>query len=322
MNILVTGANGFIGRRIVNRLVRKGHFVFSSGRGPKPADSHNYRQANISNKFDCISAVKNIDSVIHCAGKAGAWGSRSEFIEANVVGTRNLLEASKANQVKKFINISSPSIYFDYKDQFNLKESEIPRFFSNAYAETKYQSECEVIAANSNKFNTISLRPRGVIGMGDRNWLPRIIEMKKKGSLIQPGDGSNIVDFTSVENLVDAIELCLIAPSESYGTTYNITNGSPEKLWGVIERTLTNIGLDSSRKRIPLFLAMAAARLSETYHSLKKTKNEPNLLPIKVGVAAYSMTLDISKAKKTLNYKPRVSTNEAIAEFVEWWSKI
>ena len=321
MNILVTGASGFIGQRLVNRFVSNGHRITGSGlsqRAKQPPD-FTYISADLALYEPCLKLVEGIDTVVHCAGKAGAWGPKSEYEIANVTATMNMLKASRAAGVRRFINLSSASIYFDYKNQFDLKESERAKIFSNAYAETKFAAEQLVNDANSEKMRTISLRPRGVVGIGDRAWLPRIIAMRKSGRLIQAGPGDNLVDFTSVENLVDAIELCLTTKNENCGKSYNITDGGPERLWDFTEFALSLVGLDGKRRRIPTAVAMSAARLVEAYHVVRHSKQEPNILPIKVGVAAYSMTLDISAAKKALGYWPKLNSRDSVRQFAEWW---
>ncbi len=321
MQILVTGSNGFIGKEICHRLLKKGHQVLGTGRSPSlfEAPSFTYLRGDLTSLEHIKKLVKKCDAVIHCAGKAGAWGSFDSFKTANVDATENLLGACKDSGVKRFINFSSPSIYFQYKDQFNLKEDDIPPKFSNAYAETKYLAEKKVSEYNSPSFLTVSLRPRGVIGKGDTNWLPRIIEMRKKNLLIQPGTGENITDFTSVENLVDIVEYLLTAPPDRFGESYNISNDEPVKLWDFIEDALAVVKMDGKRKRIPLSLILPLARANEFLQNALGTKKEPSLLPIKVGVAAFSMTLNIEKAKSRLDYKPRVKTEKALQDFSHWY---
>ena len=322
MRILITGSTGFIGQRLVQRLTANGHDVVGTARSFSGENFSRYTfiAADLSMASQCDQLTQNIDVVIHCAGKAGVWGSLDEYTQANVVTTKNILASAQKNHVRRFINISSPSIYFAFKDQFDLKETDLPKKFSNAYAITKFQAEQLVQAAHKPDFLTVSLRPRGVIGAGDRNWLPRIIEMQKNKSLVQSGLGENLADFTCVENLIDAIELCLTTNEKNMGEVYNITNGMPEKLWTVIESSLKAVGLSAEHKKVFLSLAMVVAKISEIIHTLKKTKQEPALLPVKVGVAAYSMTLDISKAKTKLGYKPRQSTDQGLREFAEWYN--
>ena len=310
MKILITGSRGFIGTRLREHLTATGHQVTGVGR----------QQLDYNDRTSCALACERQDVIIHCAGKAGVWGSFQEYFDANVTATKHMLEGARDSGVRRFINLSSPSIYFDYRHQYDLSESELPRRFSNAYAETKYMAEKLVAHEHGEKLATVSLRPRGVLGAGDANWLPRIIALRQANRLLQPGGGANRVDFTSVANLVDAIGLCLeVEESTLAGRTFNISNGRPENLWDVIEEALQAVGLDGKRQRIPLSVAMLIARASEFANKLLQTKAEPAILPVKVGVAAYSMTMDISAAKSVLGYRPKVSTRDAIAEFAEWW---
>jgi len=321
MKILITGVSGFIGGRLAEHLEARGHAVIGTGRGAKnhAAALYAYVPADLTQAAECERVLVGVDAVVHCAGKAGAWGAYAEYARANVLSTQRLLAACQKSGVRRLINLSSPSIYFDYRHQFDLNESDRPRRFSNAYAATKFAAEQAVSAAHSSTLATLSLRPRGVIGAGDASWLPRIIAMREGNALIQPGDGSNLAEFTAVENLLDAIELSLLAPSEKLGGVYNITNGTPERLWDVIESALGAVGLDGHRRRVPLPVAMALARLLETYHRLRRSSVEPEVLPVKVGVAAFSMTMSIAKAQRDLGYVPRVSTAAAVDAFARWW---
>ncbi len=322
MKILVTGATGFIGSRIVKRLLTNHHTVIGSGRSHDDLshDNYSFHKANLSSQENCKEIVKDVDIIIHCAGKAGVWGKTETYITANVIGTKNLIEACSSTQ--RFINISSPSIYFKFEDQFLLKENQLPGTFSNAYAETKYKAEKIVEQANKDgRVKTISLRPRGVVGVGDKNWLPRIIALREQNKLVQPGNGENVVDFTSIENLLDAIEICFETPEKNLGRAYNITNGAPERLWDIIDYSLKAVDLDGRRRRVPAFIAMNFSKGLQIYHTLKRTNEEPNILPVKVAVATYSMSLDISDAREKLGYVPKVSTRDSIDEFAIWWKK-
>jgi nucleoside-diphosphate-sugar epimerase len=158
-----------------------------------------------------------------------------------------------------------------------------------------------------------------VIGPGDTNWLPRIISLRQRDALKQVGNGTNTVNFTSIENLLDAIDLALVAPPEAMGETYNIHNGIDEKFWEVVEMGLREVGLDGKRRKVPLTIAMGLATINETAHRILRSKQEPSLLPVTVGVSAYSFTMDISKAKTRLNYSPRQTTKQALYDFGRWY---
>jgi nucleoside-diphosphate-sugar epimerase len=246
---------------------------------------------------------------------AGTWGRYENYHLANVQATEFLLDGARANGVHRFINISSPSIYFDFKDQFNLSENQLPPKFSNAYAKTKYEAELMVRSYHSSGLNTVSLRPRSVIGDGDRNILPRLLRLHQEGRLFQVGKGDNIVDITCIGNLIDAVSLCLNAPENAMGETYNITNGTPERFWSFVEEVLQTAGMSIKRKTIPYRPLMFVAKVNEILNRIVRSKSEPALLPITVGIMSFSMTLDISKARQKLGYAPRYSTSDGIKEY-------
>lgn len=319
--IAITGASGFIGGRAAQRLQERGYHVVALGRGkaPKSLGEAEYRQVAFDQAASLSAALENVHGILHCAGKAGAWGAYADYYDANVALSERLADAALKSGVRRFVNLSSPSIYFDYCDQLALREDFIPRRFSNPYAETKYFAERAVHARQSDHFEVISLRPRGVIGAGDTNWLPRIISMREAARLIQTGDGTNLANFTSIENLLDAIELAFKAPSAATGRVYNIHNGPDEKFWDVVEQGLHSVGLDAERRVLPRGLVMSIARANALAQRLCRVTKEPDLLPVKAGVSAYSMTMDLTAAKERLGFVPRQTTQEALAQFGRWY---
>ncbi len=321
MKVLITGVSGFIGQATADHLLRNSYSVYGSGRGSqKPEDFEGqYRQLNLLDPDQCRDAVKDMDAVIHCAGKAGTWGPFRDYYLGNVEATANLVKACQSGSVTRFINISSPSVYSAYEDQTNLKETDIPKSFINAYAETKFFAEQKVSEAHGDNLLTLSLRPRGVIGAGDRNWFPRIIEMRKHGALVQVGKGDNRAEFTSIGNLVSLLENCLRTDPRNFGEVYNVTNGDPVNFWNFIDEGLIKVGLDGERKKWPLGLLMPVARLNEILFKMLKTKQEPRILPVKLAVSAYTMTMNIDKTKSKLGYEPIISNEEAMMGFANWW---
>jgi nucleoside-diphosphate-sugar epimerase len=150
--------------------------------------------------------------------------------------------------------------------------------------------------------------------------MPRIISAHKKGRLKIIGNGKNIVDLTSVANAVDAILLSLKAEGAALNQIYNITNGEPVNLWEKITYVLSLMNEQLPKKKIPYRLVLTIAQLMEWKSKITHMK-EPVLTKYGVGVLAKSMTLDISKARELLGYNPTVTTDEAIREFINWYTE-
>lgn len=325
MNVLITGASGFIGGRLAEVLASQDGFqVTVSGRSE--AALANLKSAGISVITGYLTdqefaehVVGSIDVIVHCAGLAGTWGDYDEYYRANVLATKYLLDAAKSKGVSRFINISSPSIYLNFSDQFDIGEDFLPAEFSNHYARTKYEAEQLVQAAHNNEFLCVSLRPRMVIGAGDNNLFPRLLRLQEAGLLKCMGDGENVVSMTSIDNLIELIIQCFDAPKEAMGQSYNVANAEPEKLWQIIDQLCEEMGLSSERKKLPYRPIMALAKLNEKLQTMLGRAKEPKLLPVPVSVMANSMTLDISRAKRNLSYAPKATATKSVSEFVAWW---
>lgn len=324
--IVVTGAAGFLGGRTVKFMAEnfKNHqIIATSRRNHRASEFDNCQCEFIAGDLlmpdFCEKLTQNTDIVVHCAALSTPFGKYASFYQSNYIATKTLLDSSIKNGVKKFIFISTPSIYFNFKDRFNIKESDVlPINLVNHYATTKLMAESYVLNANGKGIQTIALRPRAIIGAEDTVIFPRILEAYKKKKLKIIGNGKNISDFTCVRNVIEAIICAIEAPSSSYGQAYNITDGNPMLFWKTLNYALTALDLTPPSKKVPLSIALCAASMVEIISKLFLNSNEPSLTKYGVGILAKSMTLDISKAKENLNYSPVVNTYEGINEYIQW----
>lgn len=324
MKILVTGATGFLGQRTVQKLLSEGYDVLGTGRNKTIGArieqmGANFEAGDLTHAPFVDHLVQQVDYIIHSAALSSPWGRYQEFVQANIVPTANLVQASLKHEIKRLVHISTPSIYFEYKDKFNIEENEIPSSFVNHYASTKYEAEKLVKKAFDSGLETISLRPRAIIGGGDTTIVPRMIRAHREGKLKIIGHGRNIVDVTSVSNVVDAIILSLKASENALGKAYNITNGDPIYLWKFIEKTFEQLNLTLNKTRVPFPVAYAAAALLEKQAALKPDYPEPPVTCYGIGILAKSMTMSIDRAKELLGYWPNQSNLEALDEFIDWW---
>ncbi|MEZ4885038.1 MAG: NAD-dependent epimerase/dehydratase family protein [Chitinophagales bacterium] len=330
LHLLVTGATGFVGSRLIERMADDNRFlsILATGRneqiGKKLASQKvDFQPGDLTDPKFVNTITKNRDVIVHCAALAAPWGNYQEFHNANVVTTQNLINACKINKVKRIVYLSTPSIYQTHHvDQVNISELDIlPKKMINHYAATKLVAEELLKDAFHRGLETVILRPRAIIGRGDTNILPRIIDAQKAGSLFIIGDGKNKVDLTSVSNVVDAIDLSIFAPKQALGHAFNITNDAPIAMWEMIEEIFNQLNLRLSQRKVPYFVAFNIARLQEWVATITRSQQEPKLTRYSVGVLSKSMTLNIHKAKNLLGYRPRQSNLEAIEEFVSWWKE-
>jgi nucleoside-diphosphate-sugar epimerase len=150
--------------------------------------------------------------------------------------------------------------------------------------------------------------------------MPRILRAHREGRLMRMGDETNRVDITPVSNVVDAIILALDADKKAVNQIYNISNGKPELLWPVLDKLLSQLQLPRPTKQISLKLVLVVAKLMELHAKWINGYREPALTVYGVGTLTMSFGMDISKAKKLLGYHPNQSVQEALNEFVEWYT--
>src|SRR4051812_4757526 len=110
---LVTGGTGFLGRRILERLLAQGRPVSVLARNPSPdleARGVRFIRASLDDANAVRAACRGIDTVFHVAAKVGVWGRYDDFFRANVLGTRALLAGCREHGVSRFVHTSTPSV--------------------------------------------------------------------------------------------------------------------------------------------------------------------------------------------------------------------
>jgi 2-alkyl-3-oxoalkanoate reductase len=324
MKILVTGASGFIGGRFARFALEQGLQVRISARRAQAVEhlvarGAEFIQGDLADADLVQRLCQGVDAVVHCAGAVGVWGRYQDFYQANVTVTENIVEGCLKQQVRRLLHLSSPSIYFDGQAHVGIKEEQVPKRFSDHYGATKYLAEQKVFAGVEFGLEVLAFRPRFVTGAGDTSIFPRLINMQRKGRLSIIGNGLNKVDFTSMQNLNDALFSGLLAAEPALGKVYNISNGAPVPLWDAVNYVLRQLDLPPVTRHVPYAVAYAAATLNETVCKLLPGRPEPSLFRLGVAVMAKDFSLDINRARQYLDYDPQVSLWTALDEFCQDW---
>lgn len=324
MKILVTGASGFIGGRFARFALEQGLSVRVNGRRAEGVEhlvrrGAEFIQGDLSDPELVQRLCHDVEAVVHCAGAVGVWGRRQDFQQGNVQVTENVVEGCLKQQVRRLVHLSSPSIYFDGRSHLDIEEEQVPKRFNNHYAATKYLAEQKVFGAEEFGLEVIALRPRLVTGAGDNSIFPRLLNMQRKKRLSIVGNGLNKVDFTSIQNLNEAMLSSLLAAGSALGKAYNISNGTPVPLWDAVNYVMRQMGLPQVTRYRSYGLAYSAAAVNEGVCMLWPGRPEPTLSRLGMQVMSKDFTLDISRAQHYLDYQPRVSLWTALDEFCAWW---
>ncbi len=326
MKTLITGATGFLGGALTHRIHNMGWDVTALGRNPAKLnqledDGIRVVRADISKKDEVNASFSDFDLVFHCAAFPSPWGGFEKFYQANVIGTRNIVNACLENNVKRLVYVSTPSIYFDYNSRIGVKENDpLPEPISH-YAHTKLLAEEEVDKGSAQGLAVVSIRPRALFGEGDTVIFPRLLSRLKTGRLPILGDGENMVDLTYIQNVVDALLLCAESPKNTLGKKYNISNGDPIKIWALINRICDELGFSHPRRKISRQAAHNVGGALEFIYSLIPYSPEPPLTRMSVSMMSNSTTLDISAAQNELGYQPKISIEEGVGRFLKWWKE-
>ncbi|MEI6106840.1 MAG: NAD-dependent epimerase/dehydratase family protein [Opitutae bacterium] len=341
----ITGASGFIGGKIAERLLAEGRKVRVLVRQPLP-ELEKLGAEVVRGDLDDVAALQRgcagAVTVFHVAGRVGIWGPAQDFFRVNVVGTRNVIAACRAAGVPRLVYTSSPSVVYHGGDLSGVDESApLCTAAPCAYPTSKAAAERLVSAAHSRDLATVSLRPHLVWGPGDKNVVPRVLALAKKGRLKIIGSGQNRVDVTHITNVVDAHLLAEAAllrvagvadpgasgnsgpgsatPATTYpgGKAYFITNGEPVVLWDWINQLLRGLDLPALNQRVSLRTVYAVGGVLEALWRVLPLKGEPPMTRFVAKEMATDHWFDISAARRDLGYVPRVSMAAGTAELIE-----
>ena len=281
--VVVTGGGGFLGHRITALLCARGDDVRVLARQRQPeleALGARVIQADVRDAPAVSAALRGANAVIHAAAKTGFWGAGDDFWSVNVTGTRTILEAARACGVRRFVYTSTPSVVGYARDVEN-GGPDLPYAarHESPYPASKAAAERLVLAANGAGLATVALRPHLLVGPGDRQMMPRVVQRAATGRLRIVGDGRNQVDLTDVENAawahLDAHDALVNPDAPGAGRAYFISNGEPVVLWDWLNEVLRALGLPRATRSVPLGAARVAGAAAEALWRLLPFRGEP-----------------------------------------------
>ena len=320
---LVTGAAGFVGRHIVDALLARGCAVHALDvlDEPAPRAGVTWFKGDIRDRAVLERCCEGVAVVFHTAAlielaKLAPHTVVERVRSINVGGTRLLLEVAREKGATRFVHTSTMNTVF--KRNTAGADERLPYTESrDLYSSTKAEAEKLVLSANGvGGMYTAAVRPGGIYGPGERqvNVGPMVKALKAGQPVVGFGDGSNRIDYSYIDNLVDGHILAaerLLPGSPVGGQAYFITDGTPINPGDFSLRVAKGMGLERKIVRIPRPVCMGMGLAMELMYKVRGRK--PEFTRTHVEVATLDSYFSLEKAARDLGYTPKVSLDEGIA---------
>jgi ornithine--oxo-acid transaminase len=323
---LLTGATGFIGGHLAQRLVADGYQVRCLVRPSSDTallDRLGVELAigDLTSPRSLTRAVAGCSYVLHCGALVSDWATTREISEINEHGTRDLVGASLAASVRRFVHFSTTDVY-GYPGHAAVEESFSSTRFRNWYAETKLAAEREVRSGTEQHgLPSVILRPATVYGPRSTEVVGEIARAMRRGNMVLVDRGRAVAGLCYVENLVDAAVLALRHDSAS-GEAFNVTDGL-DVTWKQFTDDLAHgLGFPQVRWSVPYWLAHGLGTSCETgYRALRRTtrvSTPPLLSRQAVNVLGSDQDFSNRKARELLGWEPRVGYPAGLEATIGW----
>lgn len=322
----LTGATGFIGGHLAERLVRDGHRVRCLVRATSDTsllDALDVELAfgDLTSESSLLEAVEGCRYAFHCGAFVSDWGTAKEIAAVNVDGTRHVLEAAVASGVERFIHFSTTDVY-GYPGGVAIDETYRPTRFRNWYAQTKLQAEAEVRRATSaQSVAAVILRPATVYGPRSREVVGEIARAIRNRSMLLIDGGHAVAGLCYVENLIDAALVALHHQS-AVGQAFNVTDGLGVTWKQFTQDIASGLGCAPPRFSMPYSIATAVGfSLEYSYRLLRGVSGlttPPLLSRQAVQVMGSDQDFSNRKARKLLGWEPRVDYETGLRATIEW----
>jgi len=329
-NVLVTGADGFIGQHLTRRLVDIGHSVRTLSR----EDSQLYffhtnevdrKKADIGSRESLLGIMDGIDTVYHLAAIARNDLSKSwdDYYSINVQGTVNLLEEAKAAGVKKFIFISTVEAA-GFGDGVHPRRETDPPNPVNNYGKSKLLSEQQVLSGEW-PMECTALRLPMIYGPGTFLIVPKLFGMVRRGFYPIIGGGRAQMEFCYVGNAVDGIILAG-EKKESAGELFYISDDRSYPIREVVSNIAASMNKSVLLINLPIFAANffgicweIAARILPFPPIISKYSQKPFFSRETVYWTTKNVNIvSTEKIKNKLGYSPAVNIKDGTRITAAW----
>lgn len=317
MKILVTGAHGFIGSHLCERLITGGRRVralvspWGNADNLRPLAGHpslELVRSDITDPDDLRGVCQGVTAVVHAAARVADWGPAQPFMRTNVDGTRHLLAAAEESGVSRFVLVSSVAVH-GFRGFRQADAEALPRDSTmTAYARSKIAAEDLVFAWPGE--GTV-IRP-GLWPFGPRDpQLRRVALALRQGRLPLLDGGDRVLNTAFVGNLVIGLERAVLTPG-MHGRAFVVADeGAPS--WREVFAELARlIGARPPRLRLPSAAVGPVAAGLESLWSALAPGREPPLTRYRAALMRRDVHFSIVRTEEELGYHPQFSWRQGM----------
>lgn len=308
--VLVTGANGFVGRHLCATLAQRGHHVRAALRMNAAAEAIAANEVcqvgDLGPDTDWAHAVDGMEAVVHLAAKAHVLDQPhddGEYHRINALGTRSLAQAAARAGVRRFVLLSSIKVYGEARERaFGVDEEPQP---VDVYGKSKLSAELYLRdSAASTNMEAVIVRPPLVYGPRVRANFLRLMQWVDRRVPLPLGALRNSRSLVALDNLSDFLGHVLVHASAA-NNTWLVSDGEDVSTPELIRRMARTMNRRAYLLPVPPVLLRAAGKI------VGRTEDVTRLCG--------SLTLDIAASRRTLGWNPVITQEEAIASTVRWY---
>jgi nucleoside-diphosphate-sugar epimerase len=327
----VTGAAGFTGGALVDRLLETGfpvralvregqeaggHLGQTERRVPRNADALTNVHGDLADIRALRALVEGVEVVVHVAAMFRTEGARDVFFEVNQRGTERLLAAARAAGVRRFVYCSTIGVHGDVQETpANERSPFNPR---DPYQESKLKAEeaCRR-AMYEGGMEVVILRPCSIYGPGDLRML-KLFRMLARHRFLMVDAGDPNFHPVYIDDLVNAF-IAASTVAEAAGETLIVGGPRFLPLKEYVALAAAAVGVPPPRWRVPFGVMNVAAKACESVCALLRV--EPPLHRRRLRFFKHNRAFSIEKARRVLKYEPRVDVEEGFQRTVEWYRR-
>jgi nucleoside-diphosphate-sugar epimerase len=321
---VVTGATGLLGSHVAEQLRQRGERVRALVRGS--SDTTFLRslgvelvEGDLENAAALPRAVDGADVVYHCAARVGDWGSWPLFQRAVIEATGNLLVASQAAEVGRFLHVSSINVYGHLPPRAGRIAEDEPLgqnlWLWDYYCRAKIEAE-GLVRAYPRPWTIV--RPSWMYGPRDRNSLPRVVTAIRRGRARVVGDGSNRLNIVYAPDVADGVLRAAAQPG-AVGRAYNLSSEGDVTQREFLDALTKQLGLPRVVRRVSYPQAFAFGLFVEALGRVLRWDRPPPITRYAVALIGRTTSFSIERARQELGWSPRTHPLEGLRETLEWF---